>query len=362
MTTGFPALSYPQAFPLIAYALEQKKSVLLLGSPGNGKSSMARALLDKLKLDHLIDIRLSSTDPSELAGISVPNRDSTNLDVFIPDWLKQVRDTPCLLLLDEITAGVSKLHLSICLQILLDRRLGTTVFHPDTRIMAAGNLLEDRSMVTDLPDALTDRCVKFILKTDADAWLDWAATATPPICPEIRAYIAWKKEPALFHRYDGVIASPRSWTNAGQLTRASEERPSFVSLSKTQRQHLIAGCVGELAANEFMTFSDVCKSVDIEGLLLKGTLPNFQPEETALIYAFVFALITHLENTKKYKDATILPHLAAFFASPAFAGEYQVLFLKQLCKFVPKRYHAMMTSPLFNDVFSWLGHRLSQTF
>lgn len=362
MTTGFPALSYPQAFPLIAYALEQKKSVLLLGSPGNGKSSMASALAQHLKLDALVDIRLSSTDPSELAGIAVPNRDTHTVDIFIPDWLKQIRDTPCLLLLDEISTGVTRLHLSVCLQILLDRRLGTTVFHPETRIIAAGNLLEDRSMVTDLPDALTDRCVKFILKTDADAWLDWAATATPPICHEIRAFIAWKKEDALFHRYDGVIASPRSWTNAGQLTRASEEMPTSVSLSKTQRQHLIASCVGELAANEMMTFSDVCNSIDIEGLLLKGTLPNFQPEETALVYAFVFALVAHLENGKKYKDSTIFPHLAALFASPAFASEYQTLFLKHLSKQAPKRYQAMMGSAHFNQAFSRLGQQLSQTF
>jgi hypothetical protein len=39
MTTGFPALTYPQAFPLITFSLEQKKSVLLLGSPEHGKSS-----------------------------------------------------------------------------------------------------------------------------------------------------------------------------------------------------------------------------------------------------------------------------------------------------------------------------------
>ena len=361
MTTGFPALTYPQAFPLITFSLEQKKSVLLLGSPGHGKSSMANALADKLHLD-LVDIRLSSTDPSELGGIQMPNRETSTVDVFIPEWLKQVRDTPCLLLLDEVNAGVSRLHLSLCYQILLDRRLGSTAFHAETRIIAAGNLLEDRSIVSDLPDALTDRCIKFILKTDAEAWLEWAAEATPAICPEIRAYIAWKKEEALFHRYDGVIASPRSWTNAGQLTRSSEECPSASALTKTQRQHLIASCVGELAANEFMTFSDVCKSVDIEGLLIKGHLPNFQSEETSLVYAFVFALVSHLDNFKKYKDTTILPHLAALFAYPAFASEYQVLFLKQLCKGNVKRYQAMMKHPLFDDVFSRLGNRLSRTF
>lgn len=345
-----PELSYQQLYPLVLHCLRRKKSVLLLGSPGNGKSSMAGALASELGLP-LIDLRVSMRDPGELAGIQMPNAQTKCIELYPPDWLRNICDQPGLLLLDEINAGTQRLTLSICYQIMLDRKLGPFTFHPDTVILATGNLPEDRSIVVDLPDALTDRCAKFILRTDVQDWLQWASEQTPPLALDICGYLAWKGNDALYKRYDDVIASPRSWTAAAQTVLEGHDPHSTAStrkpLTRTQRTQLIGSFVGMLAAREVETFSKVFQSVDVAGLLKDGTLPTFDGRDPGLVYAFVYALVDYLKHQRKSLTDQNIEHLSRLFQLDTFKKEYQVLFLLQLQKLLPRLFTRLIESPAF---------------
>lgn len=345
-----PELSYQQLYPLALHCLERKKSVLMLGHPGNGKTSMGRALATELGLP-LVDLRVSHRDPGELAGIQMPNPATKSIELYPPDWLLDICERPGLLLLDELNCGTLKLTLSICYQITLDRRLGPFRFHPDTVIMATGNLPEDHSIVVDLPDALTDRCAKFILRTDVEDWLKWANEQSPALAPDICAYLHWKGNDALYKRYDDVIASPRSWTAAAQTVADGTGIPAPTQkrkpLSNTQRTQIIGSFVGMLAAREVEAFSKVFQSVDIPGLLKDGILPSFDGKDPGLVYAFIYALVDYIKQQRKALTPQNLHHLTALFALETFQKEYQVLFLMQLQNMLPRLFSRLIDEPGF---------------
>jgi len=100
--------TFDQLFPLIRSTLDAGISVLLLGAPGIGKSTLAMDLARVMKRK-LIDIRLAQKDPAELGGVYFPNRETQTLELFPPAWVKRACAEPCLVFLDEFNAAVTKL-------------------------------------------------------------------------------------------------------------------------------------------------------------------------------------------------------------------------------------------------------------
>lgn len=360
MATGLPQLNFAQLLPLVIHALDHRVSVILFGHPGVGKSSLVQKVAEHFKRP-LVDIRLSQRDPSELLGIQMPNRETHQVETYPTDWLKRICTEPCVLFLDEISTGTTKLHQAVAYQILLDRQLGPFAFHPDTLIVAAGNLPEDHAIVTPLSEALLDRCAKFILKVDAESWLDWAAQQQPPISPDIRAYIAWRRETALYKRYDFALASPRSWARAGLLDLPVEgkKRPET-----SQRKHLIASCVGEAAMIEYFQFHAVYKNVDLDAFLIKGSLPSLSPDDPSLTYAFVFALADRLAQSKKLPvdRSTLYRHIALLMTHRSFGNEFQVLFLKQLLRTKPALFNDMIQHTELEPICAKLATKITQAY
>ena len=119
----------------------------------------------------MVDIRLAQSDATDLAGIYMPNHEQRCLARYTPDWVQQVSEAPALVFLDEINAAVTRLHQAAAYQIVLEHRVGSVSFHPETVVLAAGNFPEDNAIVTQLSSALCNRFVHFNLRVDARCWL-----------------------------------------------------------------------------------------------------------------------------------------------------------------------------------------------
>lgn len=360
MSEGFP---YKTCKQLVKHNLLAGQSVLLLGSPGVGKSSMAKELAEELNLP-LTTIHLAHHSPEEIMGGLFPER-TINISIildpekmhngyysnleesikkinevyerlpkknevghFKPYWVPT--DKPAFVFLDEINCGVTKLHQSIAYQIVLEHRVGPFKFHPGSVVMAAGNLEEDNAIVTPLSSALNNRFCHFTLSVNADAWLEWAAKKE--LSPDGRSYIAWRREPVLYNNNgERAWPSPRSWANA--LMAAPESLLASKSgkdydKAKLTRKRIISGFIGEAATNEFFTYLDVYRSVDVEGILDDGKIPNFNNSDLSFIYASVFAVASYINN-KKFKDKWF-DNLAAFVSAPGLYADMQAMFFNQL--------------------------------
>ena len=311
--------TYVQLFPIVRATLEAGISVLLLGPPGVGKSSLAVELSRVMKLK-LIDIRLAQKDPAELGGVYFPNRDTQTLELFPPEWVKRACAEPCLVFLDEFNAAVTKLHQAAAYQIVLERRIGNFQFHPDTVVLAAGNREEDNAIVTPLSSALCNRFAHFEMRPDTEAWLEWAAAHG--IDENIMAFVRTYGDEVLFDVSDDArsFPTPRSWEMASRVMAKAAPR----DLKRT-----IAACIGIPMADRFCRYMDIYRNVDAAGIIEGNVKIDFvKNAEPSFIYAVLFATAGYLATTE-VPDRN-LENIVRFIVSPGVTPEYQILFLRQL--------------------------------
>lgn len=315
--------NFPELKKLVRHCLDKKVSVLVKGHPGVGKSTLAMELATEMGFDindpsQYIDIRLAQKDPVELCGMIAPNREKRISEWFRPNWVPV--DKPAFIFLDEINAGVTKLHQAAAYQIVLERRVGDFKFHKDTVIMAAGNLEEDNAIVTPLSSALNNRFVHFILKPDAKTWLEWAAKEG--VSGNVRGYIAFKGERALYNNCGSdAYPSPRSWANGARVDGIADE---------IMAKRLMAGCVGEAHALEYITFLKVYSRVDVKAIVEKGDFPDLTTADNsdpAFLYALTFAVADYLcANTP---GTPAMGNVFGLFKK-GLAREFQGLLLRQI--------------------------------
>lgn len=277
--------SYTILKPMIKKALDKNISVLVRGSPGIGKSSLASELAKEYDLP-LIDIRLAQKDPTELGGIYFPIVDKSNkeeygqMKLFPPDWALKASRQPALIFLDEINASTSKAQQAAAYQIVLERRVGNVQFHPETLVMAAGNLASDQAIVTPLSSALNNRFLHFVMKPDLDSWLEWADRIDPKsgqtfISHYVSDYLRLMQKQGMgeaeLYRNDGkyvAFPSPRSWEITSKIVRMLGDK----SDNRTE-QTMIIGAIGPESAAKFIPFWHFARAFSPDRMLNKGLPP-----------------------------------------------------------------------------------------
>lgn len=171
-------VGYKELEAVLERAMLSQKSVLILGDPGIGKSSLVYQFGKRHNFE-LIDVRLAEYEPSDVLGIPVP--DGTVTYYRPPEPLYRACQVKSLLFLDEILQA-DQTVLKAIFRIVLDRKLADgTPFHPETMVVAAANELTEDNWVTIPRFALLDRFVVVRLEFNADEWLEWASQNLNPV-------------------------------------------------------------------------------------------------------------------------------------------------------------------------------------
>lgn len=334
----YSGYTFDQLFPLIRATLDAGISVLLLGAPGIGKSTLALELA-KVMNKRLIDIRLAQKDPAELGGVYFPNRETQTLELFPPGWVKQACSEPCLVFLDEFNAAVTKLHQAAAYQIVLERRIGEFQFHPETVVLAAGNREEDNAIVTPLSSALCNRFAHFEMRSDVATWLKWAAANG--IHENIMAFIQTYGEEVLSATSDeNSFPTPRSWAMASRV---------MTRVDRDDVKRAIAACVGYAMADRFCKYLEIYRKVDAAGIIAgKEKIDFIRKSGPSFIYAAIFSVAGYL-TIADVPDKN-LKNIVAFITSPGVTPEYQILFLRQLRNRNAKLFDRLKTLSKFREL------------
>ena len=231
-------------------------SVMLWGDIGIGKTSVINQLA-KRKGRKLILFMTNIREPVDLRGIPQCDEATRTTVWYPPSELPQVeRDgAEGYLYIDEINTG-SQQMMAVCMQLVLEGRVGDYVLPPGWRVIASGNRVKDKAAAIRMPTALRGRFAHVYCKHDMQSWVSWATTAG--VAPELIAFLRFRPE-FLHVKMVGdqnASPSPRTWVAAS----------THVNAPKKHRLRLMAGHVGDAHAAEFDGFIDLYRSI--------GTLEN----------------------------------------------------------------------------------------
>ena len=146
------------------------------GESGWGKSEIVAQVSEEMGLP-LIDIRLAGVPPEDLNG--VPVRQGPSFVYLAPEWANKMKDKEFILFLDELNqASPQTLHAAY--QIVLNRTIAG-VHIPGMHIIAAGNLMEENPLLTEIPTPLLKRFLKITWPKNITAAVDWLNRKYPKV-------------------------------------------------------------------------------------------------------------------------------------------------------------------------------------
>jgi len=240
--------------------LAERQSLLLLSSPGVGKSDIVRAAARDAGLPcrSLLGTQIAPEDVSGIPHI-VGER-----SVFCPPRLLLPEDNqPFCLFLDELPAASPEIQKAFY-SLLLERRIGEHPLPPGSWVVSAGNRAVDRSLVRSMSTALVNRVLVLNVKIDRRDWFVWAKANG--IRTDILVFLTYMpsalnrsvpKEPVPF-------STPRAWASMsrsldllerhGQLDEANRRALAFGRVSAEDAA--IFCCLAEEQIESFLPIEE----------------------------------------------------------------------------------------------------------
>jgi hypothetical protein len=265
-------------------SLPPERTPFIWGPPGIGKSALVRDAADLLELP-CVTLLGTQIAPEDLIG--VPRIRSMG-DVFVTEFCPPraiLRSEPFLLFIDELNSAVPDVQKAFY-SLILDRRLGDYVLPVGSRVVGAGNRVEDRALVRPMATALANRMVHVGLAPDASAWLVWGANHG--VHALVLAFVRARPD-RLFEPppSDATPAypTPRAWHMLSDAIAVMGEHLWAA---------LAAGCVGDRAGAEFSAFAK--RALEAPSLEALAAGKASMPRDPELLYFLGASCIARLSS------------------------------------------------------------------
>ena len=303
MSDVIRTLSPNKAKNALRHAMKKKRPVFLWGPPGIGKSDIVAQVTNEFSNSHLIDIRLSLWDPTDIKGI--PYFDSANVKMTwgapseLPDEEMAAQYDNIVVFFDEMNSAAPAVQ-AAAYQLILNRRVGQYKLPDNVIIVAAGNREADKGVTYRMPSPLANRFVHIELAVDFDDWFQWAVDNN--IHKDVVGYLTFSKKD--LYDFDPKSASrsfatPRSWSFVSELL--DDE------LDENTTTDLVSGSVGEGLGVKFMAHRKVASSMPNPTDILAGKVKDMSTSEISAMYSLTVSLCYELKeasdkNDKKFDD------------------------------------------------------------
>ena len=284
-------------------AMQKKRPIFLWGPPGIGKSDVIAQITNSLPNSHLIDIRLSLWEPTDIKGI--PYFDS-NISKMVwgapselPDEEFASQYDNIVVFFDEMNSAAPAVQ-AAAYQLILNRRVGQYKLPDNVIIVAAGNREADKGVTYRMPAPLANRFVHLEMAVSFDDWFEWAVNNN--IQPDVVGYLQFAKQD--LYNFDPKspsrsFATPRSWSFVSELIEDG--------LDENTTADLVAGAVGEGLAVKFMAHRKVAADMPKPSEVLLGKVKELKTKEVSAMYSLIVSLCYELKEAvdkgdKKFDD------------------------------------------------------------
>jgi hypothetical protein len=273
-------------------AFKNKRPIFLWGPPGIGKSDIIKQLGDELEA-HVIDVRLSLWEPTDIKGI--PYFDSNTSKMVwappseLPDEALASQYKTVVLFMDEMNSAAPSVQ-AAAYQLILNRRVGTYKLPDNVVMVAAGNRESDKGVTYRMPAPLANRFVHLEMAIDWDDWQDWAVENR--IHKDVVGFLTFSKKD--LYDFDPksasrAFATPRSWSFVSELLVDNDCDESTLT-------DLTSGAVGEGLAVKFMAHRKHASKMPNPSDILSGKVKKMESKEISAQYSLVVSLCYELKD------------------------------------------------------------------
>lgn len=227
-------------------------------SPGMGKSAIFKQTAKDLEL-HMIDHRLSTSEPTDLTGLPQFQNGRARFAPF--EELFPVEGTPLIdgtqgwmVFLDEFNSATKAVQ-AASYKLILDRMVGQHKLHDNVVLCAAGNLDTDRAIVNPISTAMQSRVVHLEMEINHQEWLEDVAFKEN-YDPRVIAYLSQYPSKLMDFRPDHnehTFCCPRTWEFMNRLIQDKDVTE--------EKAPLYAGTITSGVAVDFVQFTKVFQTM-----------------------------------------------------------------------------------------------------
>lgn len=233
--------------PLVQFCQRHKRSLMIFGGAGIGKSQAVKQIADSLfgPGDNLVDFRLADKDNTDLTGVQIPYTDDngvTRTVYALPDFWPRDPNWKGIVFLDELLHAEPYLQ-KLAFQIMLDRRIGTYQFPEGAVLVSAGNRSGDGTAVTPLEAPLANRMMLVELAYSATVFIEDFAMQNG-VHSSIIGFLSRKN--SAIENYEEMLdigcpsyATPRTWVFASDVLYDYDAGLLSATLAKVALQGFI---------------------------------------------------------------------------------------------------------------------------
>ena len=309
----------------ILHALKIKRPIFVWGGPGIGKSEVIHQIAKNIDA-HVIDIRLSLWEPTDIKGIPYFNSKENNMvwaqPSELPTKAEAKKHKNIVLFLDEMNSAAPSVQ-AAAYQLILNRKVGQYELPDNVLICAAGNREADKGVVYRMPAPLANRFIHLEMKPEFDDWFEWAVEHN--IHKDVVGYLTFSKKD--LYDFDPKspsrsFATPRSWSFVSELL--SDD------LDENTVTDLVSGAVGEGLAVKFMAHRKVASDLPNPSEILEGKITEMKSKEISAMYSLTVSLCYELKEANDKKDKKFNDKVSKFlrFMMDNFDTELVVMGIK----------------------------------
>lgn len=307
----------------VSRAIKEFRPIIIWGPPGIGKSDIVWQIGQEQNRI-VIDIRLLLMDPTDLKGIPFYNPKTKKMEWAPPSELPDDPNSTAIIFFDEMTYA-TPLTMGACLQLILNRKIGTYYLPKNAVMIAASNREEDRCNVNRMPLSLCNRFMHLNMIPDATEWIAWGKLSG------IKSrYIKFidKNKDYLFkfdpRSSDPAFPSPRTWSFASQMFDPSMTEEELLEMN--------ASCVGDAGANHFMAFNKHCNLLPDSIDILNGDIKIIKDIDLSIMSQISKSLnseLNEMHSKKSIETWRIMASNYLKFIDTNFEPELSVYLIKE---------------------------------
>ena len=337
---------YEAGFRSLALCLAARIPVILWGPPGQGKTSVIRAIAADQQR-HLEILLASIREPQDFAGLPVVADGTARL--VPPDWalrLSKVKDG--ILFTDEVNTAPPSVQAAL-LRVSLDKVAGDCDLGADTSVVAAANPPEQAADGWDLAPPLANRfChLPWELPTEvvrdgfAGSWRNYEVPMPPPeraadaVTRErvrVAGFLTARPDlttiiPDTSAEQGRAFPTPRSWDMVSVLSGWVDATDQSAGV----RRMLVRGCIGPGASAEYLTYRDNLDLPDPEQVLAnpdKCVIPA-RADQVYVMGAGVLAVLRSNMTVDRWHAAGVVFERIASGGHPDIAVAFARDWLKE---------------------------------